>query len=247
MLIKMNILRFIYNLAPKSFQNYLKQFKNSALYESIDKVLFEFNMILVRRQAKREFAKISPKSDLQLHLGCGSDVRVDWINLDMLQSQQFHPANATFIQYDLRQDIPLPDKSCKLIYSSHFWEHLDFHAGYKMMEESYRILEDGGVFRIVVPDFFKVFEAYTNGNSAYFDLIPESSINTLSGTETLLDYVHYSVYQFGEHLCLYDNDRICKMLKLAGFSKPEIVSFDTTIDIDDPVRKKYSLYVEALK
>jgi|AmaraimetFIIA100_FD_contig_123_66336_length_958_multi_3_in_0_out_1_2 predicted SAM-dependent methyltransferase len=53
----------------------------------------------------------------------------------------------------MRQPIPLPDGCASLIYSEHFFEHLDYpHDALQFLSESYRILEESGIFSIGVPD-----------------------------------------------------------------------------------------------
>jgi predicted SAM-dependent methyltransferase len=116
-----------------------------------------------------------------------------------------------------------------------------------LIQDCYRILKPGGRFRIALPNFRRSFEAYLNGDDGYFSLLNRDALDSVPGLETILDYVHYSVYQSGEHKCLYDEKRVCKMLNQAGFQAAQPVQFDPTIDVDVPLRRAYSFYVEAVK
>lgn len=235
-------------LLPNSLKIWLKELFKNPFMKALLSVFFELRMLLTTLMGKLAFARLSTRSNIKLHLGCGYDVREGWVNIDMVKSSGAKlGGNRVFIAYDLRRNIPLKDQSCVYIYSSHFWEHLDYMTGFKMMQESHRVLAEGGTFRIVLPDFEHVFKAYVNQDSAFFDGIATKALINVAGAETILDYVHYSVYQYGEHVCLYDTERVCKMLTQAGFKNVRPVTFDPNVDIDLPLRRRYSLYVEATR
>src|SRR5205823_3176710 len=124
------------------------------------------------------------------------------------------------INYDLRRGLPLAPGSCDYIYSSHFFEHLEYKQGLQLMRDCYRALRPGGTFRLALPNFKGLFEAYLRRNESYFDLV---SIRELlpevePETETLVDYVNYGVYQAGEHKCIYDEEKLVLMLRKIGFA-----------------------------
>jgi predicted SAM-dependent methyltransferase len=240
--------QFARKISPSPTKKKLKLIRNNYLWLAFLSLIFELQMVFTTLINKQAFRRLTNRTNIRLNLGCGSDIRLDWVNIDMIKPDHVHISpNAIFITHDLRRNIPLPDASCSYVYSSHFWEHLDYFTGFRMMQESYRILEEGSIFRIVLPDFEKVFKAYAANDVQFFEGIPKQALQNVPGSETLLDYVHYAVYQFGEHLCLYDSERTCKMLLQAGFSKVEVVEFDETIDINLPLRTRYSLYVEAIR
>jgi predicted SAM-dependent methyltransferase len=115
------------------------------------------------------------------------------------------------------------------------------------MRDSYRALRPGGRFRIVIPDFRACFEAYARHDADFFSLI---DLHVLyPGPEakplTLVDFLNYSVYQFGEHRCLYDEEKLFAVLGSLGFHSMERSEFDASIDIGEPLRTRYSLYFEA--
>jgi predicted SAM-dependent methyltransferase len=154
-----------------------------------------------------------------------------------------------YINHDLRRGLPLPGESCEIIYSSHFFEHLDRRDGFRVMCDAYRALCPGGVFRIVIPDFRAYFEAYVRSDTEYFSLIDLDALYPGPDAKpfTIIDNLNYAVYQSGEHQCLYDEEKLRVLLTGIGFRSVERVKYDAAVDIDSPLRTRYSLYVEATK
>ncbi|MFZ2540639.1 MAG: methyltransferase domain-containing protein [Gallionella sp.] len=150
----------------------------------------------------------------------------------------------------MRNKLNIPDNSIEYIYSSHFIEHLEHDDLIAHLCECYRILEMGGVLRLGVPDFQKVFRCYCAGDTELL----ESFRNTLSEKFALLsdrvcamDYVNRSVYEFGEHKICLDMEKIRNLLIISGFLNSAISSqnFDSKIDVN--ARKEFTFFVEAIK
>src|SRR5437762_2757021 len=55
---------------------------------------------------------------LALHLGCGGQIKVGWINVDVKRGAD--------LTLDIRERLPFSDKSFNVIYSEHFLEHVDY-------------------------------------------------------------------------------------------------------------------------
>lgn len=207
----------------------------------------------VRRSAK-QFGSLKGKKNLRLHLGCGDELKPGWINVDLSASDSRSPVNCgneiTFINYDLRiGGLPLDDNSCDIIYSSHFFEHLEYAQGVALMRDCYRMLKPGGMFRVSLPTFKELFRAYLANDEEYVrpldlrQLLPDLE----PGTETFVDHVNYGVYQYGEHKCIYDEEKICLLLKKIGFSSVSVSSFRPEIDPDNELRRRFSFYIEGVK
>lgn len=243
-------------MLPPAIQRSLRKVRTSRqsnpIWVAARNLLFELRVFLTVFGSRRKLKSFKTVPDIKLNLGCGNDLRTGWLNIDVLPpSKNFRRKNRAdaplFIAHDFRRGLQLPDASCRYIYSSHLWEHLDIRIGFKLMKECYRILQQGGILRIALPNFERSFTAYLERDSRYFELIPASSLIRIPGAETLIDYVEYAIYQYGEHQCLYDEDRVCKMLTQAGFSKPHLVEFDPEVDVNTPLRTRYSFYVEAIR
>jgi hypothetical protein len=84
------------------------------------------------------------ESGLKLYLGCGSDYRKGYVNID----------RSPYTKKDLEWDLdvypyPFANESVKYIYAKAVIEHLsDFIA---FMEEAHRLLQKGGKLRFRVP------------------------------------------------------------------------------------------------
>jgi predicted SAM-dependent methyltransferase len=155
------------------------------------------------------------------------------------------------INYDLTCGLPLGNNTCAEIYSSHFLEHLWAHEGASLLRECHRALQPGARLRTCLPDFARVARAYVSGEDDYFlplyRIFSEKIGDGIPGSETILDAVNNVLYQFGEHRCMYDTNKLVRLLSAIGFSEVEPSSFDPAIDGDWDAREHFSLYVDAFK
>ena len=193
-----------------------------------------------------QFRRLRGQRELKVHLGCGADVRPGWINIDVAAKSK---DGAIVVTHDLRKGLPLESDSCALIYSAHFFEHLDYRAGLRLMRDCHRALRLGGVIRFAMPNFRGMFVAYLRGDWEYLDLVDiRAALPYLEpGTETLVDHVNYGVYQRGEHKTIYDEEKLSLLLRSIGFSTVAESSFDPELDPAKPIRQRYSFYLEAIK
>ena len=221
--------------------------------EAVHQLLNEVQIEGIVRKAARKFAALKGRTNLKLHLGAGPDIRTGWVNIDLALTlptvDEGKQPDTVFINYDLRRRLPLEDASCAYIYSSHFFEHLEYRHVKQLLRECYRVLKPGGVFRACLPNFKGMFAAYLRGDDEYFSLlnILETLPEVEPGTETLVDHVNYGVYQNGEHRWIMDEEKIKLLLRRTGFASVAESSFREEIDRDMEVRRRYSFYVEAFK
>lgn len=82
----------------------------------------------------------------KLNFGCGDRFSSNWENID------FHSEDSRVQRVNLLAGFPYPDSSLEAVYSSHVLEHFDRDQGRFLLAESYRVLRQGGILRIVVPD-----------------------------------------------------------------------------------------------
>ena len=212
-------------------------------------LLWEMQVARMVRRSETPLRALRGKSELKLHLGCGSDVRPGWVNLDLAPAHLEPTPNALFIAYDLRLDLPLRDNCCRLVYSSHFLEHLDLHHGVQMLRECHRVLRPGGVLRLCLPNFGALLKAYAAGDESYHELIAirEAMPEIEPQTETFVDHVNFAAHQNGEHKWIFDEEKIGLLLRHTGFSSVNSAAFDAAVDHPSPVRRRYSFYIEAVK
>jgi len=123
----------------------LRNHTTNGLYSSLGHVRRELLTLFKHRKSIRQSRKLSGQKHLRLHVGCGSNIKKGWVNIDLSPQAD--------ITLDLREPLPLLESSCSFIYSEHFLEHLDYlgHA-ISFLSECYRVLEPGGLFSIGVPD-----------------------------------------------------------------------------------------------
>jgi predicted SAM-dependent methyltransferase len=89
-----------------------------------------------------------------LNIGCGSVFHSSWINLDI------SPCSPDVIGWDFRKGIPYPDSYFDVCYSSHVVEHLTTSEAIILINEVFRSLKSGGIFRVVVPDLENIARNY---------------------------------------------------------------------------------------
>jgi SAM-dependent methyltransferase len=96
------------------------------------------------------------KTDVALlvNLGCGSRWHPDWINID------FQGDNSNVFQHNLREGLPLPDKSADFIYAGHCLEHFAPHDAERFLRECFRVLKTSGCLRIAVPNLEQIARVY---------------------------------------------------------------------------------------
>jgi len=197
-------------------------------------------------ESAKSFRALEGEKGLKVNLGCGEDVRTGWVNIDLTSTlPPWTPSDATFVNHDLRRGLPLEAGSCGFVYSSHFFEHLEYEEGLKLMHDCYKALSLGGVFRIVLPNLTDWFDAYLRGEKEYFDLL--DAILPELGTKTLIDYINFGVYQFGQHKYIYDEEKLESVLQRIGYSSVSPSSYQEGLDLDVPLRRRYSFYMEAVK
>ncbi|MEO5998771.1 MAG: methyltransferase domain-containing protein [Chitinophagaceae bacterium] len=89
-----------------------------------------------------------------LNVGCGSSFHKDWTNVDFISTGE------GVIAHNLLNGIPFPDNSFDVVYHSHVLEHFSKNDGIKFMSECYRVLKNGGILRIAIPDLEKIIQEY---------------------------------------------------------------------------------------
>jgi len=223
---------------------------------------FELAAEKASKAGAAQLAKLGESRNLKVHLGCGRDIRPGWINIEMFAGGQKppDPEDGAVVDYDLRQGLPLPDGSCEVIYSSHFFEHLEYRHGVELMRQCHRCLQPGGTLRFCLPDLRLDMEAYLRGDNSgneEFDALvgPDFGKNfeLIRGLDpsvrgrAMAHYLNYAVYQYGEHKVIYDEETLRIELERIGFRAVEPSSHRHDLDPDDELRRKYSFFVEATK
>jgi len=193
-----------------------------------------------------KISKLRNMKGISLNLGTGGRGKDSWINMDAIGSHL-----DLYCTHDLRRPLPMLDGSVKRILAEHVIEHLDFYGDVPgVFTEFHRVLEPGGVARIIVPEVTRYMETYFQGRTegwkklGFKEGIPEDM-------ETPIELVNHVFHQKGEHLFGWDFPAMERALLKAGFVKvlrqKYRVSVDSELAIDQPNHEPYSMYVEAIK
>lgn len=174
-----------------------------------------------------------PKMRSQLlEIGSGG-ARNGWHTVDRVKTADTY--------WDLRFGIPLKDRSCTLVYSSHVLEHFSPKNAQKLLREMYRCLEPGGKVRVCVPDIKWAVDRYNMGDNARdFQTHAPAYIS-----DQPADLLNYYFFMDGQHKFMFDCQSLIYHMENAGFKAVSSVDFDKDIDI--PSRAYCSIYIEGVK
>lgn len=118
-------------------------------------------------KAKRiwfHLCRLYPLKD-RVNLGGGPNFfGLRWHNFDGAQGR--YNKTPFFFTKDTR--IPLEDKSIRLVYSSHFLEHVDIDTATNVLSEARRILRRGGHLVLKIPDYDAALKAWSDKDQAFF-------------------------------------------------------------------------------
>ena len=130
---------------------------------------------------------------LYVQYGCAWSAPAGWLNFDSSPTVRFerlpvvgrlYTKNSTrfpaAVQYgDVVAGLPVETGTCRGVYASHVLEHLCLEDCRTALRETLRILADGGIFRLVVPDLQIYAERYLTTVAAGD---PEASTRFLDDT-----------------------------------------------------------------
>lgn len=190
------------------------------------------------RQGLRQIRGQALSRPARLNLGSGGARKEGFLNVD-----SFPGGDVTL---DLRERLPFDTGCCELIFSEHFFEHLDYpQAISSLLRECLRVLRPGGELKFAVPDTEWPLADYRDGPEApYFRACREQSWHPSECT-TRAEHINYHFRQENEHRFAYDFETAGKLLKSVGFVAIEKRSFDAALDSKH--RQIGSLFVSAKK
>ena len=89
-----------------------------------------------------------------LNIGCGSSFHSAWVNVDMSAK------DPSILKHNLLEGLPFPDESFTAVYHSHVLEHFTKADGKQLLKECFRVLTEGGILRIAIPDLERIAREY---------------------------------------------------------------------------------------
>ena len=202
--------------------------------------VFEVKLDISDRKARKKLGRLALPCSLMLNIGCGSNVKKGWLNIDFCKEANFN--------IDVRKGLPFVNNSVEVIYSEHFLEHLDYpKESLPFLMECYRVLKNGGVIHVGVPDSRYVVESCIIEPiaSKFLQKVKKYNWGYPSHCNTGFEYINYHFRLEGFHKFAYDFLTLKCHLEKAGFKKIENRGFDP--DLDTVERADGSLYVAAIK
>jgi predicted SAM-dependent methyltransferase len=146
---------------------------------------------------------------------------------------------------ELTKKLPFADGSMKYAYSSHFLEHVSYDDAKKVLKEVHRVLGEGGIARIVVPDVRWHVQQYLDG------------VMQTTHTEPFLNAADNFMYEMrlrsnsrDPHLWMYDEISLTQRMVDAGFKNVKVCNFKEGKCIDIDIldnRPGYSVHIEGEK
>jgi hypothetical protein len=199
--------------------------------------------------------------------GCGFSSPIGWRNFDASPTLRFEripiigrlytknesrfPEN---IEYgDIVKGLPIAPDSCKGVYCSHILEHLSLSDFRKAFKNTYKILQPGGTFRLVLPDLEFEVRQYLKNTSD--DAASSFMRNTYLGYENRPRNLKGFIVSWlgnSQHLWMWDYKSIVQELLKIGFITPRKASFGDSLDatflkVEEEVRWSNCLGLECSK
>jgi hypothetical protein len=184
-----------------------------------------------------------------VQFGCGLTTPATWTNFDasptlrlqripllgrlLTRGRAQFPANVHY--GDVVRGLPIEPASCQAVYSSHVLEHLALEDCRTALRNTWKILQPGGLFRFVVPDFdFELHNYYLSGKEPQpaLALVRATGLGRTTrprGVRRLATLVADSVGN-SRHLWSWDYKSMAVELEQAGFAGIHRVTFGDAAD-----------------
>lgn len=226
---------------------------------------------------------------IRLNLGCGLCAPSGWINVDgswnarlakypairrllsrlslVPSGKEEIPWSSSIFVHNIRKPLPFPDGSASVIYASHLLEHLYLEDGRSLMTECFRVLQHGGVLRVVVPDLRAIVDEYLGNGTSKSKAMDGKSLRPAElfnqrllmrwptpASSNLLYRIYNAWQDFHSHKWMYDEDSLVTLFIRTGFAEVERRDcFESRISdihqVEDPsrIRNGEGVCVEGVK
>ena len=170
-----------------------------------------------------------------IQYGCGLCAPSSWLNFDaspMLRLQRVPLAGRlaaaksgvkfpTNVRYgDIVQGLPVAPETCRAVYCSHVLEHLSLNDFRAALKNTRRLLQDGAVFRLLVPDLRAAALRYTNdpSDTAAIRFMTDTSLGVTERPRGIVGLLRGWLGN-SQHLWMWDFASLRRELEMAGFRK----------------------------
>jgi hypothetical protein len=203
-----------------------------------------------------------------IQFGCGLSAPPGWRNFDVsptlrlqrlpLIGSRLHGKNLPLfpanVEYgDIVHGLPVPVNSCRGIYSSHVLEHLALADLRTSLVNVYSYLQNGGVFRLVVPDLETLARSYLASGDANASLVfmEHTGLGKPTRPRTLPAFLHEWIGN-SSHLWMWDFKSMSAELSRVGFREIRRAELGDSKDarfndVEDEERWKDCLGMECVR
>jgi SAM-dependent methyltransferase len=207
-------------------------------------------------------------NNLYVQYGCGLFAPTGWRNFDAsptlrlqklpvvgrFMSHGGHERFPSNVEYgDIVVGLPIPAKSCRAIYCSHVLEHLALDDFRVALKNTYSYLEEGGIFRFVLPDLEQLAKEYLASGepTAALEFMEHSYLGRKIRPRKLKGFV-FEWLGNSTHLWMWDFESISVELEKAGFQRIRRAEFgDSSVshfkEAEDIGRWQNCLGVECMR
>lgn len=166
----------------------------------------------MKQQLKKIITKATPrKGTIKLNVGCGTDYKKGWVNIDNNSDDNIEKLDVNF---DLRKPLPYKDGTVDFIFNEHFIEHLTIEESQKSIKDFMRVLKKGGVLRIAMPDLEGAIALYQDPDWQKKPFIKRFDLQFVKTKAELLNMS----FNWWGHKWLYDWEELERRLDDAGFT-----------------------------
>jgi predicted SAM-dependent methyltransferase len=152
---------------------------------------------------------VSIEGPVKLNIGCGTDYKKGWINIDNNSDNNIEKLD---LNWDLRNSLPFANNSVDFVFNEHFIEHLTIEEGQTVIKDLMRVLKPGGVMRIAMPDLRIAVNDYLNLPLEKDPVIKRFDLDFI---KTRAERINMAFRGWG-HQWLYDAEELTRRLKEAG-------------------------------
>jgi len=154
---------------------------------------------------------------IKLNLGSGwRNFGEDWVHIDIGEYPHVKSQDITKLKYD--------NNSVDLIYASHVFEYFDRKEGLEVLKEWYRVLKQGGVLRLAVPDFEIMAKLYSDGSFPLKNFVGPLYGRMKAGAKGPNEANAPLIY----HKTVYDFSSLKEILESIGFKNIQKYDWKTT-------------------
>lgn len=204
---------------------------------------------------------------LYVQYGCGFSAPPGWRNFDASPTLRFErlpligklykkngkrfPAN---VEYgNIIKGLPIPSASCSGIYASHVLEHLALNDFRIALQNTYCLLNSGGIFRLIVPDLEVLAEKYVRSKDANAaeTFMRELCLGVEHRPKGVKGFFQYMLGN-SSHLWMWDFKSLTHELEAVGFINVRQCKFGDSLEpmfklVEDANRFVDAVAVECRK